>query len=168
VAKYNLLETDDFMLRAMIAVGLGCDTLPKGVKGLGVGTISSVIEKQQITSADELAEFYEKKSNLPASLYKAFATATMFESANVLEVSESSSPIFVHGAPQSLPEYLKEFGVGTTIPTNNTAGCPNFYQHLVLGPKVLRLRQLLHHSILSSYQCECIISKIRPNNVLTR
>ena len=59
VEKYNLLETDDFMLRAMIAVGLGCDTLPKGVKGLGVGTISREIKEQPITSADDLAVFYE-------------------------------------------------------------------------------------------------------------
>ena len=58
-AAYDLLETDDFMLRAMIAVGLGCDTLPKGVKGLGVGTISRGIKEQPISSADDLAAFYE-------------------------------------------------------------------------------------------------------------
>ena len=46
--------------------------------------------------------------------------ALMFEPANELDVSESSSPIFVHRAPESFPEYLKEFGVGTTIITTKT------------------------------------------------
>ena len=92
----------------MIAVGLGCDTLLKGVKGLSVTTISRELKEQAIASADELAAFYEKISNLPASLYKAFAMAVMFEPVNELEVSESSSPIFVHGAPEFFPEFFPE------------------------------------------------------------
>ena len=33
VAKFPLFESADVMVRAMIAVGLGCDTLPNGVPG---------------------------------------------------------------------------------------------------------------------------------------
>ena len=56
-ATYDLLETEDFIMRVMIAVGLGSDTLPKGVKGLSVTKISREFKEQAILSADKLAAF---------------------------------------------------------------------------------------------------------------
>ena len=75
------------MLRAMIAVGLGCDTLPKGMKELSVVKISQEMNSQETKFAEKLATFYEKCSSYPASLYKALSMAILFEPANIMKES---------------------------------------------------------------------------------
>ena len=41
---YNLLELDEEKFRAIVALGVGCDVLPSGIKGVGIDTLAKWVE----------------------------------------------------------------------------------------------------------------------------
>ena len=120
-----LMDTADYMLRAMIAVGTGCDTVPKGVPGISVGKVRDFLKENGNASADDLLQFYvqrvpEENRNGYSDLLRAFAFALVYEPGN--EKGDDGIPKYIHGPPDYLPAYLKEFGTGTNIPIRESTG----------------------------------------------
>jgi hypothetical protein len=119
---YPLVERfpDDPLLRALVAVGTGCDTLPKGVPGCGPAKILKSLEAAKsdgvVTDEECLLQLYEKESGLDRSLLLAFANAMLYEPANLASDSVNDEPKFIHQIPASLPVYLEEFAQGSTTP----------------------------------------------------
>jgi hypothetical protein len=118
---YPLMERfpDDPLLRALVAVGTGCDTLPKGVPGCGPAKILKTLDAAKsdgLTDEECLLQLYEKESGLNRSLLLAFANAMLYEPANLASDSVHDEPKFIHGVPASLPVYLEEFAQGSTTP----------------------------------------------------
>ena len=42
----NLFETDDYSFPAAVAIGLGCDVIPKSIKGVGLAHIKKVVDEK--------------------------------------------------------------------------------------------------------------------------
>jgi hypothetical protein len=165
-AKCDLWETDDPMIRALIAVGTGCDTLPGGVPDLGLSKINAFMKDQkakQPRTKDDLLDFYEQasaKKNQPMkrNLFEAFALAMLYEPGNLM--GDMNAPCFIHGPPASLPEYLQEFLDGTQIDVSfdvgrrDCVGMPNTAPHCFADGEPVFLMLVLSKECLSNMRCQ--------------
>jgi hypothetical protein len=114
-AKYGLFEQVEDVpeLRAAIAVGMGCDTLPKGVLGISASTINNFLSNRpnHPVKADDFYDFYAsyKTNQLPKQLYITFVYALMYEPATIVGQDDT---VYIHQPPTTLPVYLEEFACG--------------------------------------------------------
>jgi hypothetical protein len=69
--------------------------------------------------------FEKSKDNtttLTAEHSKTFAKAMIYAPENVVD-QDSVGPCYMHGCPDELPQYLKEFGEGLVIPISASVCC---------------------------------------------
>lgn len=121
-------------MRALAAIGIGCDQHPGGAPGVGPAKMLKQIEA--IAAADNgsaegkagrlekaIADWLDAESGSAPGIHATLADSLMFEPAN--EAGAERSYVF-GAAPTSLEGYLSEMAAdGTTIVNNlETATCP--------------------------------------------
>ena len=117
---FNLLETNDHYLRAVIALGTGCDALPGGIKTVGISTIQQKIRNENM-SAEELLNFYSIKSKIDIEVLRCYMSSIMFEPGDTVESYCDEKRKYINDTPQKLPLYCKEFAQ-TNVPIDTTLG----------------------------------------------
>ena len=126
-AKYPLLEMIDPMMRAVVAVGMDCDTFPTGAPSIGAATIMKWKQNQPEATANDLLKFLSDKLGISTNLPQAYAMAILYEPANTTD--DGDKPIFIHYPCEHFPEYLHEFTAGTDIWIMNTQYNRNVVAH---------------------------------------
>jgi len=101
---------DDPLFRALIAVVLGCNVYPGGVKGLGpskVHDLLTTLKKEINNNTEKLLMMITKNEDDHAAL-KTLAMAFCYEPCND-ESQSDIQPIYLYKKPASLQEYLSEY-----------------------------------------------------------
>ena len=117
--KYPIFDGEyNPRVRALCAVALGCDALPQGIPGFGPAKIDKLLAQAQVQVEDKLdeEEYCDKIAQAIASHQNARVKDknAIICLANSLIFETTCGGRYMHGRPEVLEEYIKEFG-------NNTA-----------------------------------------------
>ena len=107
--SYNLLENDDVLLRATIAIGTGCDALPFGIKNVGISFVRKQIVENNVSSKS-LLEIYSGKSTINKSVLESYVESILFEPGDTVLDYKVKKRKYMNHKPKSLSNYCKEFG----------------------------------------------------------
>ena len=113
---FNLLENDDPQLRAVMAIGTGCDVIPKGIKGVGIKTLKKYIDDVG-PNAEKNLQCYAKDKDYKLEVLQAYLSCLIHEPGDVVKKNNdgiSSTRNYLHFQPQCLPVYCEEFGTPDT------------------------------------------------------
>ena len=112
---FNLLETDDPYLRAVIAIGTGCDVIPKGVKSIGIKTVKKFIDEEG-PDYEKILHRYSENNDYDKDVLFAYLSCIIFETGDIVSNESTVHPKYLHSKPTCLPAYCKEFSsTDTTI-----------------------------------------------------
>lgn len=104
-------------VRALCAVALGCDALPQGIPGFGPAKIDKLLARAQEQVEDNLDE--EEYCDKIAQAIAGHQNARVKDKdaivclANSLIFETTCGGRFIHGRPEVLEAYIKEFGSNT-------------------------------------------------------
>jgi hypothetical protein len=94
-------------MRALIAVGIGCDAHPGGVPGIGPKAMDDIVLKND-NSVERVRQCLAEHGKMDEKVIDAFVKALIYEPANLTTDFEGEYT-YLFGAPTELPLYLSEF-----------------------------------------------------------
>lgn len=119
-AKNPILDSlSDPRMRCLIAVGLGCDTYPGGIQGLGLATVAQKLPLH--STYPSLLTYFDSFDTSPGK-----DTLHTFVDALMYEVVMTEPRCYLFHRPATVPKYLEAFAVapGLVHPGPNVVTCP--------------------------------------------
>ena len=112
---YNVLESDEEKFRAIVALGVGYDVLPSGVKGVGIDTLAKWV-KIHGKKYDCFIEEYIKKPGISSIVLDEYIDTILFEPGNY--IGDGSDTKFIFSRPTRLGNFCSDYDV--MIPKKDT------------------------------------------------